>query len=175
MTLLADQLEKPLVHARIVGQFGVERGDEEAALAEENRLAVEFGQYLDLRACIAESRRADEDPPERLVMTREFEIGLEARNLPSIGVTVNGDVDQSEVLAVEHDHSCAGPQDGAAETLYSLIEAVETHEPHERGGLSTGDHQPVQPLKLPGLPNLDGLGAEAAQHCRMLAEVPLDG
>src|ERR671936_2047220 len=40
MRLLRHQLEEPLVHARVVGQLGVERRDEEAPLPREHRIAV---------------------------------------------------------------------------------------------------------------------------------------
>src|SRR6476619_4910557 len=56
--LLSNQLQKPLVHASVVGQLGVERGNEEPALPQQHRLAVELGQYLHL-ADVAHARRAD--------------------------------------------------------------------------------------------------------------------
>src|SRR3712207_4841386 len=46
--LLSDGLEEQLVDTRVVGQLGMERGDDETALAEEHRLAVELGQHLDV-------------------------------------------------------------------------------------------------------------------------------
>ena len=48
--LLSDQLQEALVHARVVGQLGMERRDEEPALPQQHRLAVQLGQHLDLRA-----------------------------------------------------------------------------------------------------------------------------
>src|SRR6476619_4861672 len=47
---LRDQLEKPFVNAGIVRQLGMERRDEHAPVAQKHRLAVEFGQHLDVRA-----------------------------------------------------------------------------------------------------------------------------
>src|SRR5437763_258661 len=79
--LLPHQVEKPLVHARVVGQLGVERGDEHAALAQQHRLAVELGQHLDAGSRLGNARRSDEDPPERLVLAGQLEVGLEARDL----------------------------------------------------------------------------------------------
>src|SRR5918911_767543 len=76
MPLLFYQVEKSRVHARVVGQLGVERGDEEAALAEQDRLAVELGEHLHFRAGVADPRRADEHPPERLVLAGELKVGL---------------------------------------------------------------------------------------------------
>src|SRR5436853_7447839 len=62
--LLSYQLQKSLMHPRVVGQLGVERRDEEAPLPEQHRLAVELGQHLDLGAEVAHARRADEDAAE---------------------------------------------------------------------------------------------------------------
>src|SRR5689334_14582848 len=48
--LLPYEVEKPLVHPRVVGQLGVERRDEDSAVAEQHRLAVELGQHLHAHA-----------------------------------------------------------------------------------------------------------------------------
>src|SRR5262249_40392784 len=106
-----DEFEKALVHARVVRQLRVKRRDEEAALAEQHRLAVELGEDLDVGADVAHARRADEDAAQGLVWraqasgkarrplfvavvgfavaaTRrvELEVGLEARDLAPVPV-----------------------------------------------------------------------------------------
>src|SRR5512144_358585 len=48
--LLPYEVEEPLVHARVVGQLRVEGRDEDAALPQQHRLAVELGQDLDAGA-----------------------------------------------------------------------------------------------------------------------------
>jgi hypothetical protein len=153
----------------------MERGDEEAALAQEHGLAVELSEHLDVGAGLAQPRGADEDAPERLVVTRELEVGLEARDLTAVGIPVDEDVDEVEVRAVEHDHPGAGSEDRRAESPHRLVEAVEPHQPHERRRLAARDHEPVEPVELAGDAHLDGLGAEPPQHGRVLAEVALDG
>src|SRR5213595_1998476 len=87
MPPLLHQLEKALVHARVVGQLRVERRDEEAPLPEQHRLAVELGEHLDLRAEVAHARRADEDAaqgprPGALVPRRPGAAGQAASSLP---------------------------------------------------------------------------------------------
>src|SRR5581483_132262 len=57
---LLHRLEEQLVHPRVVRQFGMERRDEDIAVAQEHRLAVELGQHLDVRPSLAEARRPDE-------------------------------------------------------------------------------------------------------------------
>src|SRR2546423_4467627 len=48
--LLLHELEETLVHARIVRQLRVERGDEETTFSQQHGLAVELGQHLDFGA-----------------------------------------------------------------------------------------------------------------------------
>src|ERR1043166_3861474 len=61
MRLLPYQFQKPLVHARVVGQLRVERGDEEAPLPREHRMAVDLRQHLDVGTGVLDPGRADED------------------------------------------------------------------------------------------------------------------
>src|SRR5690242_7054482 len=44
--LLPDEVEEPLVHARVVDQLRVEGRDQHAAVAQQHRFAVELGQDL---------------------------------------------------------------------------------------------------------------------------------
>src|SRR5919201_5345656 len=48
MQLLPDHVQKPLVDARVVGQLGMEGGDEDPPVAQQHRLAVQLGEHLDL-------------------------------------------------------------------------------------------------------------------------------
>src|SRR5687768_16361365 len=77
--LLSDELQKSCMDARIAGQLGMERGDEEAALAQQHRDAFVARQHLDLRSRVGDARRADEHAAERLRVSLEGDIGLEAR------------------------------------------------------------------------------------------------
>src|SRR3954454_11101163 len=63
--LLLDEFQKALVQPRIVGQLGMERGDEETPLARERRPAVDLGEHLDVRADVLDPGRTDEDRPHR--------------------------------------------------------------------------------------------------------------
>src|SRR5215203_3835290 len=67
---LPDGVEKELVHARIVGQLGVEGSDQEASLPEQHGLAVQLGEHLDALAGALHPWRPDEDSPQRLVLAR---------------------------------------------------------------------------------------------------------
>ena len=161
--------------ARVVRELGVEGSDQEPALPEEHRLAVELGQHFDVLAGALHSRSPDEDAAERLLLAREVEIGFEARDLTSVGVSGDVDVEETEVLVVEHDQAGAGAENGPLEPAHSLFEPVEPHQAHECRRLAAGDDEPVEPLHLLGLPYLDRIGAEAPQHRSVVAEVALHG
>src|SRR5688500_12826511 len=106
--LLSDEIQEPLVHARVVGQLGVERRDEKATFAHEHRLALVLREHFDACADVPHARCADEHSAQRLSLTRQLEVRLEARNLPPVRVAVDQQVDEPEMVAVEHDHPRAG-------------------------------------------------------------------
>ena len=91
-------------------------GDEHAPLAREHRMAVVLGEDLDLGARVVDPRRADEHAAQRRVLALDVEVGLEAVHLPPPGVPRDLDVDEPEVVAVEHDHPGARAEDRAART-----------------------------------------------------------
>src|SRR4051812_24226685 len=172
---LLHGFEEQLVEPRVCGQFRMERGDEEAALAREHGMPVELGQHLDRGPGLVDPRRADEHGPQRLAPARQLEIGLERRDLPAERVPPDAHVDEPEVVAVEHDHPRARAEDRPREAAHGVVEGVEAHQARERRRLAAGDHEPVETVELVGLPHLDGLRAERAQHRRVLAEVALHG
>src|SRR5215216_2962985 len=59
--LLPDEFEEQFVQPRVVRQFGMERGDEETAVARQHRVPVDLGQHLHPRPQVLDPRRADED------------------------------------------------------------------------------------------------------------------
>src|SRR4051794_29543867 len=100
--LLPNSLQEQFVHARILRQLGVERGDQEAALAQQDRLAIVLGQHFHSIPDVPDTRCPDEDAAQRLVLPLEPEIRLEAGDLPSIGVAVDLEVHQAQVPSVEN-------------------------------------------------------------------------
>src|SRR5437763_1974257 len=152
--------QEQLVDSRIFGQLRMERGDEEAALAEQDRLAVVFGEDLDVGARLAQARRADEDAVERSLVSRKLEIRLEARDLPPVRVSLDVDVDEPQMVPVEHDHSGACAEHGRRELTQRIVEPVEPHQSHERRRLPSRNDDPVETLELLGLAHLDDVRTE---------------
>src|SRR5262245_16894660 len=171
---LPDRLEEELVDARVVRQLGVEGSDQEPALPEEHGAAVELGEHLDIVAGHAHARGTDKHASEGLVLSGQVEVRFETEHLPAVRVARDLDVDESEVVAVEHDQARARAENRLLEARDRLLEPVEPHQARERRRLATGDDEPVEPLQLLRLAHLHHLGAEPPQHCRVLAKVPLE-
>jgi hypothetical protein len=77
-----------------------------------------------------------------------LEVGLEALDLAAEGVAPCRVVAEAEVVPVEEDHPGAGAEDRAAELAHRLVEAVEAHQPADRGRLAAGDDQTVEAVEL---------------------------
>ena len=97
---------------------------------------------------------------ERLVLALDLDRRLEARDLAPERVALDGEVDQAEPLAVEHDHAGAGAEDRRRERADRVVEPVEAHQAHHRRRLAAGDDEPVEPVELLRQAHLDRLDAE---------------
>ena len=93
-------------------------------------------------------------------LTVELEVRLEAGHLPPVRVPLDLEVDQPEVVAVEDDHPRTRAEDRTLEAADRLLEPVQADQPHDRGGLAAGDHQPVEAVELLGQAHLDHVCAE---------------
>src|SRR3954451_15448720 len=184
MGLLSNQIQEPLVHARVPGQLGVERGDKDTSVACEHAVAFVLRQHLDPGPDLLDPGRADEDAADGSVLARHVQVCLEAAHLAAERIAADDDVGQAEQrlarlrvdgVAGDEDHPGARPEDRLRGRAESLVEAVELHEPADGGRLAARDDEPVQPGELLRLADLDGIGAEGAQGRDVLAEVPLEG
>src|SRR6266516_1312396 len=174
-SLLPHDVQEAFVDASIVGQLRMEGSDEQPSLARQHRMAVDLREHLDVGSRLLEPRRPDEDSFERLVAVTDVEIRLEAAHLAAERVAPRPVVAEAEVVAVEDDHPGARAEDRAAEPAHRLVEAVQPHEPADRGRLPARDDQAVEPRQLLGEPDLGRLRAESPQDGGVLAEVPLQG
>src|SRR5262245_35565732 len=148
----------------------MERGEQEPPIAHEHGLAVERAHHLDTRSEAPDARSPDEHTAKRKVVTDQSDVRLEALHLPPERIPIDDEVDDVEVLAVQHDHPRAGAEDGAVEPADRVVETVQLREAHDGRGLATGDDQAVETLELLGQTNLDHLGTEQSKRGRMLAE-----
>ena len=172
---LPYEVQEELVDARVVGQLRVERGDEDPPVAREHRMAVDLGENLDVGPRVFDPRRADEDGAHRLVAVAEVEIGFERVHLAAEGVPRGTECRRARD-ARGRARSCRRRcRRSAPRRQAGLVEAVEAHEPRDRGRLAPGQDQAVEARELPGQAHLDRLRAEASQDGRVLAEIALNG
>src|SRR5438552_10711 len=80
--LLPDEIQEPFVQPRVVGELGMERGDEEPPVTRQHGPAVDLGQHLDARADVLDPGRADEHRPQVSRLPAHVEISLERGHLP---------------------------------------------------------------------------------------------
>src|SRR6266508_5641656 len=59
------QLEEELVDARVVGELGMEGGDQKPSLSRQHGMTVVLREHLDLGTGVLDPRRADEDAAHR--------------------------------------------------------------------------------------------------------------
>src|SRR3954468_6116874 len=98
--------------ARIPGDLGVKRDRQDVALAYRNRTFVELPHHLDPLADVVDPRRADEHAAHGTALHAvHVDVRLEAPHLAPERVAAGQDVHDPEVLAVEHDHPGARPED----------------------------------------------------------------
>src|SRR5688572_4538346 len=172
---LLDQLQEELVNAQIVGQLGMERGEQEPSVAYEHRFAVERTENLHRRAGVTNARRPDEYAAERDLVLGEIDVGLEAAHLPTEGVAVDDQVGDVPMLAVEHDHPGAGAEDRSRVAANRPVEAVQLGEPYDRRRLAARYHEPVETVELVRQPHLDDVRAELAQRGGVVPKCSLEG
>src|SRR5436305_12996645 len=74
---LPHLVQEELVDARVVGELGMKRRDEQPPVARKHRMTVDLCEHLDARAELLDPRRADEHRAHGLVAVADVEVGLE--------------------------------------------------------------------------------------------------
>src|SRR5258708_10988938 len=100
---LPYEVQEELVDARVVRQFRMKRGDEDASLPCEHRMAVHLGEDLDVGACVLDPRRADEHAAHRLTHAY-VDVCLEAAHLKAACVALPVEFRQPRWGTGEDDH-----------------------------------------------------------------------
>src|SRR5438034_11512990 len=95
---LLDHVREVPMHGRIVGQLGMKRGDENAALAGHHAFPAVDDEGGDGLPHSPDAGGPDEDHLERLEARAEVGLPfrLEALLLPAIGIALGGDVDETQ-------------------------------------------------------------------------------
>ena len=93
------------MHPRVVGQLRMERDGEDRSLAHGDGMIVDRCEHVHAVTRVVEPRSPDEHRSEGLFAELvDDEIGLERGQLTPKSVAPHADVEQAEMVAVEHDH-----------------------------------------------------------------------
>ena len=113
-------------HARSLGRLGAEvvevRQPEDLEGLDglvvpggESTTMMQLAEHLHVDSEVSDTRRADEDAGQREIVSRQLDVRLEAPHLAPVGVPVDLEIDEPEIVAVEHDHPCAGTEHRSVE------------------------------------------------------------
>src|SRR5215218_4336884 len=155
----------------------MERAEDDAALAHDDRVAADLGKHLNPVADPGHPRRPDEHRSQRLrADALDLQIRLEARDLAAEGVASAGDVSEAQVLGVADDHPRARAENRPPRLDVGAnrgLEPVPLDRLRDRGRLAAGDDERVEAIQLLRVADLDRVGAEPAQHLGVRREAAL--
>ena len=172
----------------IAGHLGVERRGQHRALPHRDRVICGSGQHLHIRTDPLHPRGADEDRVHRIVEPVERNITFERIDLAPKSVAPHGDIDarQRQRLAAgsarikdlagqqDHARACAIGRQPVGQPGAQRLQQVEfAQQMTHRGGLATGNHQPVDGIEFVAPPHADRVGSRITQRRQMLADVAL--
>jgi len=183
------EIEKSLVHTRVVGEFWVEGGGHRSSLPHGYRIAAFGGDDLHAFSHTRNLGSTDEDHLQRGFSVLTFEITDEhaladgAVDLASVSIAADADIERAKpVLGWIFDFFCE--QDGAGagaeswfETneLFELLEAIRAKQFEEGAGLPAWDHEAVDVVKLLGLLNEGDFGPQLFEPAAVCVEITLQG
>ena len=102
------------------------------------------------------------------------EVGLEARDLPAVGVPVDHEVGETQMGPVDEDHAGAGAEDRPVERADRLVEPVQRRELRDRRRFPARDDEPVEPVELLRQSHLDHVRPRSPEGASMLPERALE-
>lgn len=171
------------MEAVVRGEFGVERGAEDAALAHGHTLPSEGGEGPYLRPVIDHDRSANEHP-EDFAHPFDRDFRLKRVDLGPKGIAADDDVEQSQAilivpldLAGKQDHAHTRPphrhpRSGAFDEGGPESEAF--HQLAHRGTLAAGDDHAVHFGEVFRSPDLKPRDPDPAERLEVLLEIALN-
>ena len=169
------------MQAQVARELRVKGGREQGCTLDEDRVAAMTREYARVGADLDDARRADEDRVE-VGTSVELYRAREGVDLPTVGVALEGRVEQAEVHVADGCCACTGSspeQDGAragteehelsaGEALAQrLLEIEELHEVVNRRRLPPGQDQVRELRESFPLAHGDGLVTEPSQTLKM--------
>ena len=154
----------------------MEGDGENVPLANGNGVPIHLRQYLNVFADLLYPRSPNEDGIERSAL--EQQLSLEGRELPTERIAPHLDVEDTEMVPVQHDHSCTRAQDGLAardEVDERLTKPLTLHAEADRRGLAARNNEAVEPVEVRGRAHLANVRAQLCQCLRVSLEPALEG
>ena len=153
-----DQINKGLMNATVIrGEFGMECGGHEFALAHKGGLFIAMGENFDVGSGLKDARGADEDHFE--LVAGEF--GVREKDgrvdLPSVCVALDDCVEDAEtglggIADLARQENCTGACAEDWVGLAEILEVVEQVAPFKKfqhgAGFAAGNDQPVKAFEF---------------------------
>ena len=127
----------------------MEGDGENVPLANGNGVPIHLRQYFNVFAELLYPRGPNEDGIKWSAL--EQQLSLEGRELPTERIAAHLDIEDTEMVPVQHDHSCTGAQDGLAtrdEVDERLTKPLTLDAESNRCGLAAGNHQGIDVLEI---------------------------
>jgi hypothetical protein len=150
---IAHALEKQLVDTIIITQFWMEGDDEYRPFTRSYAVTFDLSKNFDTWPVLRDPRSADEDSVDGAAVYSDLERRFEAPNLTAERVPLGADVDDPQVLAVEHYQPGAGPEDrfaGGVESSERVSELFALNSESDCRRLSTWKHEAVEAIEVSG-------------------------
>jgi len=164
------------MQGQITAQLRVEGDGENVPLANGNGVAIHLSQYFHVFPNLLHPRSPNEHGVERGAL--EQELSLERRQLPTERIAAHLDVEDTEMVPVQHDHSCTGAEDRLAapdEVDERLTKPLTLHAESNGGGLATWNDQGIDALEILRRTDLPDVDVKARETLRVGLEPALKG
>ena len=176
-----DQVEKSSMDTSVGGQLGVEGGGHGSSLLDSYGVVAFCGDYFYALSDVFDFRRSDEDHLDGRIAKQTFADG--AVDLAAISVAADADVEGAEAgLLRILDFGCQKNRTGAGseswlrvDEVFQLGESIFAEKFEEGAGLSAGDDEAIDGVKLLGFFDEDDFGAEFFETAAVGVEITLQG
>ena len=164
------------MQGQITAQLRVERDGENVPLPNSNGVPIHLRKYLHAFPGLLHPGSPNEYRIERGAI--EQQLSLERRELTTERIPAHLDVEDTEMVPVQHDHPCTGAQDGLAtpdEVNERLTKPLTLHAESNGGGLATWNDERIDALEIPRRTDLTDVDIQAGETLRVCLEPALKG
>ena len=164
------------MQGQITAQLWVEGDGENVPLAHGDGVPIHLRQYLHAFPNLLHPRSPNEHRIEWGAL--EPQLSLERRQLATECIAAHVDVQDTEMVSGQHDHSCTGAQDrlpALDEIDERLAKALTLHAEPDGGGLATWNDERIEALEIIRRTHLADVDVKASETLRVGLEPALEG